>query len=88
MQDRLKACAKMGNKEGSFLPLKNLFKNTTPAPSLDQNQPKNSKNNSLAPQQLRYSVILGALVQKYEQKHPLEHYYTHNYRERGDIERE
>ena len=61
MQDRLKACAKMGNKEGSFSPVKNPLKNTTPAPSLDQNQPKNPNNNLLRPQQPQDGVMLGAL---------------------------
>ena len=53
----------MGNKGVKFFPLKTFFKKTTPTPSLGQNQLKNTKRNPLAPQQPRYGVTLGALVQ-------------------------
>ena len=73
----------MGKQKVSCSPLKNTFKNTTPATPLDQNQPKNFETNFLVPLQPKEGILLGALVQKYEQKHTLGHKHTHKYIERG-----
>ena len=54
----------MGKQKVSCSPLKNTFKNPTPATPLDQTQPKNFETNFLVTQQTKEGALLGAIVQK------------------------
>ena len=61
--NRSKSLSQNKGLKGECSPLKTTFKNTTPALSSDQNQSKNTKTNSQAPQQQKDGVLVGVCVQ-------------------------